>query len=364
MNSGVLLKPPAPYFGSKTRVAPTIWGAFGTDVPNYVEPFCGMAGCLLQRPQWEGKVETINDSHALIPNVWRAIRAAPHEVAYWCDQPVFEADLHAVHRWLVQLADPDWVQRVRTDPDFYDPIAAGRWLWGKSAWIGSGWCPDEGVAGHPAALYEKRPSLDGFSGRPSLGRGVHSALHHKSPRLIGGSGGVDQGVGVHARGLHRVRPDLRGWGADSPHQEISTGVYPASLSAPLYEYFERVACRVRYVRALCGDWSRVVTPAVTTSHGITAILLDPPYAESTGRKPSLYAVDDGNISAQVRSWALQHGDDPRLRIVLCGLEGEHDMPSWRCVPWQSRSAYKNAARERLWLSPHCLDQDTGQLDLI
>jgi DNA adenine methylase len=54
-----------------------------------------------------------------------------------------------------------------------------------------------------------------------------------------------------------------------------------------------------------------------------------------------------------------------MRVVLCGLEGEHEMPaSWRCVAWKARGGYgsqraagdnDNRHRERLWLSPHCLD---------
>lgn len=55
-----------------------------------------------------------------------------------------------------------------------------------------------------------------------------------------------------------------------------------------------------------------------------------------------------------------NGDNPQLRIVLCGLEGEHDMPpSWRCVQGASRGA--SSEKERLWLSPHCLAATQGEL---
>ena len=71
-----------------------------------------------------------------------------------------------------------------------------------------------------------------------------------------------------------------------------------------------------------------------------------------------------SLSADVRAWAIEHGDDPRLRIVLCGYEGEHAMPSsWRVAPWKAAKGYgnatgnKNATRERLWLSPHCLGDE-------
>lgn len=416
------LKPPAPYYGSKGLAAPIIWDALGVDVPNYVEPFCGMAACLLARKRWAGKVETVNDTHGMIPNVWRAIREAPEEVAYWCDQPVSELDLHAVHRWLTEQATEAWVERLRRDPDFYDAKIAGRWVWGKSAWLGSGWCKDDhirrkpalsgqgerkkvGVGVHSGELHAKRPRLDGFDGAPSQGVGVHAGeMHKKSPRLIGtrtggndqgvgvhraslhrqlprliGSGdGVDQGVGVHARGLHRPRPRLAGAHGHVVDQATGVhgsalhrsrpalsgygerpvhgnGVHSSEIRPALYEYFAKLSVRLRYVRTLCGDWRRVLTPSVTTSHGLTGVLLDPPYHQSTGRKSDLYAADDGEVAAQVRDWAIEHGDDPRFRIVLCGLEGEHEMPpSWRCVSWKPRTHFKNADRERLWLSPHCL----------
>jgi len=67
-------------------------------------------------------------------------------------------------------------------------------------------------------------------------------------------------------------------------------------------------------------------------------------------------------------WALAHGDDPRLRICLCGYEGDHKMPkSWTAVRWKAHGgmsgtykgrglgrAQKNRFREILWFSPHCL----------
>ncbi len=67
---------------------------------------------------------------------------------------------------------------------------------------------------------------------------------------------------------------------------------------------------------------------------------------------------------KVREWAIQWGDNPLMRIALCGYEGEHQMPeSWSCVAWKASGGYShlskqhdnpNARRERIWFSPHCL----------
>jgi hypothetical protein len=102
MTSKRVLRAPFPWFGGKSLAAPLIWRAFG-NVPNYVEPFAGSLAVLLARPSTP-KVETVNDKDGLIANFWRAVKAAPDEVARWADWPVNEADLHARHQWLVAQA--------------------------------------------------------------------------------------------------------------------------------------------------------------------------------------------------------------------------------------------------------------------
>jgi hypothetical protein len=130
---------------------------------------------------------------------------------------------------------------------------------------------------------------------------------------------------------------------------------------------------LRRVRVCCGDWSRVVTDGALNYGATVGVLLDPPYLGDV-RTADLYRVDDHSLSADVRRWALGHGDDPRYRIVLCGYEPEHaeHMPtSWRVVAYSGRGAYGTAANganprrhlERLWFSPHCLGQ-SAQLTLL
>ena len=122
--------------------------------------------------------------------------------------------------------------------------------------------------------------------------------------------------------------------------------------------------RLRRVRVCCGDWSRVCTNTPTTRHGLTAVFLDPPYADTAGRADELYTEDSLTVAHDVREWAIEHGDDPLFRICLCGYEGEHTMPeSWECIEWKSSGGMGNTGngagkenrhRERLWFSPHCL----------
>jgi hypothetical protein len=88
----------------------------------------------------------------------------------------------------------------------------------------------------------------------------------------------------------------------------------------------------------------------------------------------LYAEESGSVAHDVREWAIEHGEDPLLRIALCGYEGEHAMPdTWTEVAWKATGGYgsqasgrglANAHRERIWFSPHCLEPDTGQMNLM
>lgn len=304
------LKLPYPWFGGKTLAVPLIWQALG-DVRNYVEPFFGGGASLLLRPNYDPMLhtETVNDLDSNLANFWRCLQTDPDQLAGWADWPVNEVDLHARHQWLVNRtwgADSDFRERMMTDPDFCDYKQAGWWIWGICQWIGSGFC-DAKQATVPVAAC-------GDLG--NNGRGVHRQLPH-----LGDNGGG---------------------------------------SASLYAYFEALAQRTRRLRVCCGDFERVLGPSPTHKLGLTGVLLDPPYDLSL--RESLYAVET-EVSARAREWAIANGDNPNLRIVLCGYEGEHDMPTgWRKVAWKTVGGYgsqgkgrgrDNARLERLWLSPYC-----------
>ncbi len=368
------LRAPFPWFGGKSRVAGLVWERFG-DARNYVEPFAGSLAVLLGRPT-EPKIETVNDLDCWIANFWRAVQRDPELVASWADGPVNEADLHARHLWLVNRVE--WRERVKTDPDFYDAKIAGWWVWGISQWIGSGWCADRGGHGRqdpPGDPWRKKPNL-GDGGRGILiqpgrtnggraARGVHQELVRKRPYLTNHGGGMGvqhkrPRLGAGGRGVTRQIPDLSG---DSG--AAGRGVHACGLDARtgVYRWFEALAARLRRVRVCCGDWSRVLGPAPTTCIGTTAVFLDPPYA--VAERADLYNQESRDVAHAVREWAVKNGDNPGLRIALCGYDGEHDMPrTWDCVPWKANGGYgnqrggtrgrSNATRERVWFSPYCL----------
>ena len=347
------LKAPFPWWGGKSRAADVIWQAFGADVNNYVEPCSGSLAVLLARPGGPGKIETVNDKDRMIANFWRAVRVEPETVAHYADWPINEADLHARHQWLV--SQKEFYERMHSDPDYYDAKIAGWWVWGICQWIGGGWCVE--------SKNHKRPHLGG------LGKGVHSGRAYSPGRRPV----LSHETGVH-RNLKQQLPKLSvtdgatgAGGVHLPSLGNDRGLHGVS-APPALEWFRELQARLRRVRVACGDWRRVLGPS-TLGKGRNvggrrpcAILLDPPYDPDL-RARYLYTEETPkSISAEVREWALEHGDDPDLRIALCGYEQEHIYhmpPSWRMVEWKGARGYagsanQNRTQERIWFSPHCL----------
>jgi phage terminase large subunit len=291
------LQAPFPYFGGKSRAASLVWERFG-DVPNYVEPFFGSGAVLLGRPH-EPRTETVNDLDCHLANFWRALQADPEGVAHYCDWPVSEADLHPRHVWLVKRK-PELAEAVMGNPDYYDVKAAGWWVWGLCSWIGSSWC---------------------------AGDGLWWIEEGKLVNLKKGDSG---------QGIHRKRPHLGNAGRGIPRNLPHLG----DAGQGIQDYLCSLRDRLRRVRVCCGDWSRVLGPSVTCKHGVTGVFLDPPYADTADRDPRLYTEDSLSVAHAVREWALANGDNPKLRIALCGYEGEHDIPeTWACVPWKAAGGY-------------------------
>ena len=311
-------KPPFPWFGGKSSVAGAVWKRFG-DVRNYVEPFAGSAAMLMLRPQPFEGTETINDADGFVANFWRATRHDPEAVAFHADWPVNENDLHARHAWLVGQRE-SLTAKLEGDADWFDAKIAGWWCWGSCCWIGSGFCSGDG----PWQVVDGELVNTGDAGQ---------GVNRKRPHL----GNAGQGV-------NRKRREL----ADS---------------------FAELATRLEHVRVCCGDWSRVCGPTPTVKMGMTGVFLDPPYADTAKRTARLYAKDCLTVAHAVKRWAVEWGNDPRMRIALCGYDGEHDMPAgWDCVEWKASGGYgsqgegngrENAKRERIWYSPHCVKEDLG-----
>lgn len=310
------------FFGGKSKVADIVWAALGQPA-HYLEPFFGSGAVLLSRPEFTGGAETICDANGFVANVWRAIQFSPDEAAKWCDWPVSHIDLIARRNVLIKN-EHALVENLSNDDMWCDPKLAGYWIWAASCWIGSGLT------------------------RPN-------AIPHIASK----------GSGVHATG-------------QIPHiSHKGKGVH-ALKSEHIYDWMRRLSARLRRVRVVCGDWSRVCGGNWQDSMGTCAIFLDPPYGV-TDRDGGIYGKHDSvTVSKDVREWALGRADNPKYRIVIAGYYEEHESLlslGWRVHKWSAGGGYANMGklmtrgkenrhREALFFSPRCLDQEGNQGNLF
>ena len=200
------------------------------------------------------------------------------------------------------MAQDQFKARMKADPEYCDARIAGWWVWGICSWIGSGWCRAEA------------------NQLPHLGAGM--GINRKLPHL------GDAGRGI-------------------------------------AQYFEELAGRLRRVRVACGEWDRVLGPSVTFKHGLTGVFLDPPYDDAADGAPDIYSASS-NVSAAVWQWACENGENPLLRIAVCGFDDGRELPAgWTETAWKRAGGFgsqsdgrgrANAGRERIWFSPHCLPE--------
>ena len=172
-------------------------------------------------------------------------------------------------------------------------------------------------------------------------------------------------LGNTGQGINRKRPHLSDAGVGINRQiPHDNGGSCAEWSAHLQSMMRALADRLRRVRVCCGDWQRIIGATPTENLGMTGVFLDPPYSFEAGRDMGLYAEDSGDVAHDVRRWAIANGDNPLLRIALCGYGSEHDMPaSWERFAWKAHGGYSNLGngagkanklREMVWFSPACL----------
>jgi len=248
------------------------------------------------------KIETVNDKDYFIPNFWRAVQSEPDKVALHADYPVIEADLHARHRWLISKDAEDFRNKIELDPNYYDVKIAGWWVWGMNASIGMTFTKQRGL--------KCKPFLS------MIGQNI-------------------------------TLPTMN-----------------------VLDTFKALQTRMKKVRVCNNDWEKIVTPSVTyknksiTQKGITAVFLDPPYILEN-REDKLYRVET-NVFADVCNWAIDNSSNAKMRIAVCGYEGDFEFPStWESFNWKTTGGFSsfskdeqrgkdNSKKETIWFNPNCL----------
>jgi len=317
-----MIRSPFPYFGGKALAADLIWSRLGADVGTFVEPFAGSCAAALNRPkEFDGWI-TLNDLDGFITNFWRSMIAKPDEVAVHACQPVNECDLHARHLWLVNNRER-LTARLMADPDYCEPKTAGWWAWGACTNIAQ-WCVGDGP-------WQTIPGEDGILEFRKMETG--NGIRRMMPSLNNG------------RGVNRQVPD-------------------GDRLTWLRVWFGELSALLANARVTCGQWERVCSVGTVTLNGVACVLLDPPYSLTD----AVYAKDSKSVSGDVREWCKANGDNPMLRIALCGHTGEGheelEALSWQVETWAKPGGYQGADdRERIWFSPYCLVATIGQAAL-
>ena len=315
------MKAPFPYFGGKSKVADQVWQALGNPA-HYLEPFFGSGAVLLNRPDYNqaDHTETINDKDGFVSNVWRAIKFNPEKTAEYCDYPVNHADLIVRKKKLIEN-DGYLLENLCKDDEWHDVKLAGYWIWAASCWIGSGLtCPGQ------------------------------------VPHL------THPGQGVHKKSLVTA--------GQLPHlTDAGAGVHQKKYIGKIYEWFNDLSARLRRVRVVCGDWSRICGGNWQDKMGHCGVFFDPPY--QTNDRAAVYHQDDFNVADKVLEWSKKRGDKKSYRIVIAGYD-EHqeliDNHGWSGVNWKAGGGYsrpgtrgeENAKKEMLYFSPHCLNIEKSQ----
>jgi len=312
------LEPPFKYFGGKRLIAPIVWELLGNP-QSYIEPFAGGLAVLLARPMpiAANVQEIVNDIDGTIVNIWRSIRQDPETLAVWLDRPLAEADLVAAHNYLAQNKERI-EQLVKSHPDACDPLAA---------------------AYHIHYLRYKVGGIE-LQGTLRVAKPQRDVNRRNYQLML-----------VRDGDLRRAIFDKRG-------------------AAQLYA----IARRLRYVRILCGDWSRCFTgnywrgKQATGLQFTVGVYMDPPYADTD--RSDVYTHESYEVAYEAMEWCLQHAHEPWLRIVFSSYDEFLNPPwcerlaagGWRIINWKTKGGYTaigkrkvnlNPRREVLYISPNC-----------
>lgn len=357
-------KAPFPWFGGKADAAEIVWQLLG-DVNHYVEPFAGSLAVLLRRPHPCNRPyhsETVNDLDGLLVNVWRSIQWHPEETAEHASWPVTEADKSARQIACLQWRTETNLDRLAGDPRFCDPLVAGWWLYGVCAQIGPFTADGPWIADPVTGRIIKQGH-----------RTREPGVSRNRPHLSNDGRGINR-PGTREPGVSRDLPHLSTNGRGINHagtREPEVGDCPEfhPMTMPeLVRWFRWLAARLRHVRIVNGQWTRVLTPAVIRTlnvrqgKGLAGVFLDPPYCTSR-RHGGMYQQDTAGLADEVRAWCHTASTQlPDVRIVLAGYGDEHDTllaqgwtrHEWHTDGWLSGGMGTQSHLERLWASPACV----------
>lgn len=213
-------------------------------------------------------------------------------------------------------------------------------------------------------------TVDPTNGRIAKWNDLREGKHSREPGVLRNRPHLsNNGCGVNRSQLRE--PGVLSDAGDNPF-------HPMTMPE-LIRWFQWLSARLRHVRIVHGDWSRVCTKGATWTLPVrlgtatVGVFFDPPYSAEAKRNKNLYFTESLTIAHDVRKWCKKWGDNPKYRIVLTGYDIEHaelESYGWRVHEWfkpgllrggmglikrtKSSAPGGQQHRERLWASPHCL----------
>lgn len=295
---------PFSYAGNKLSVVDTVWKLVGADVGGFFEPFAGSACVSIWRPERFTGYLFVNDKDGYVVNALRFLRDCPEDwVRFRRLHPSATVDLNAFARFIYGHDGQQLVKELNNDPEYCDPLVACRWLY---------------VACNRLFFNNEFEAMSRYNNTVANNRN-----------------------GPYKKELTTEQKQL--------------------------EDVTMIANRLRDALISCQDWQKSVSPVRTGSVTTVGVFFDPPYQSNPDR---LRVRDDYGITPEdslqlnedVAKWCLQHGNDPKYRVVLAGYDNHYDLEKegWTLITWSDdvRAQYntnKWALKEKLWASPYCHD---------
>lgn len=305
------------YPGAKHKLAPVVWQRFGTDVKHYVEPFAGTIAVLLNRPYLpDNAVETINDLDAHITNFWRAMKYFPEQTIDYALMPIHELDYHATGQL---LADDEALltECLRSNLYYCNPRMAGYWL-------------------------------------HTIKWSIHVYTTLGYPR---------------SSDTITITPEKTNQYVNSKAIPVLSDAHKAFYDrAQTMQTAKKITQRLEKVRIINGHWDRVLNiKSFEKVSNDTAVFLDPPY---TGTE-DIYATKT-NVATDVLDWCIENGDNPDIKICLCGYEGNEKLAEHGWTPhyWESTRGHRNIDKnqshktEVAWFNPQCHQPQPDLFDTL
>ena len=121
------------------------------------------------------------------------------------------------------------------------------------------------------------------------------------------------------------------------------------VESGIYDWFNILSERLRYVKVVCGDWTRVCGGNWQDNMGDVGMFFDPPYGVKD-RDTNVYHHDSTEIAKDVLEWVRERGKNKTYRIVVAGYEEYSELikEGWTMQKWKTNGGvckYKKGQRQ-------------------